>query len=366
VSCAYDVADSGGQREFSFRMNVHRIKRLPLAVSIVVLIAIIGVVAVFVGSSTGARRNATASTGSRSCVAKPSASMDRIPFAEERSGSSDLAVVFVCIDGQGPYRFLLSTGASSSVIDPGLAKSLKLAGVRGAGIALHGVTCVATTPEVKARSWSVGGIRLDSQDLAVARVPSEGVNQPLSGVLGSDVLSRFGAVSIDYRTKHLLIEQKEGAPPKGNRLILGDATTSLPAGMSNGVPKVSVTMRVVETPRSTIIAVAVTVHHHVEELAVDSGSADSSLNPSTVRLLKLRSVRKSGSTPGIGCVGTAPMFLSGAWSLGGVLLPANRVLSYRLSASSSDGLQGALGSNVLAPKGTLVIDYQTAHLWLMP
>lgn len=358
-------------------MTAARPKRVSSKILILVVAAAavlgIGTVSAVVASSATTQKRGVARAhargaraASRSCAAKPSAPLDSLGFSEEGDGPSRLVVVHVCIDGHGPYRFLVSTGSGTSIVSPRLASTLKLRRARGAKAALYGVTCVASAPEATVRSWSVDGIRLDPQPLAIADVPSQGLRDAFSGALGSDVLSRFGSVSINYRTKKLLIAQQEGPAPKGARLVLGDSTTTPPAGLSGAPPKVSSVLRVVGNGDSTVIALPVTMDHHVEQFAVDSGALDSSLVPSAAKDLKLRSLGRSASVAGAGCKGTAKLFSSDAWSIGGKLLPARAVQSRRLAGSVNDSLDGVLGSNVLASQGTLVIDYRTAHLWLVP
>jgi hypothetical protein len=137
----------------------------------------------------------------------------------------------VCIDGQGPYPFLVATGAGSSVITPALARKLRLR--RAAATSVRGVTCVATTPQVKVKYWSMGGVRLAGQEVLTAGVPSQGMKHPPKGVIGSDVLSRFGAVGIDYHTRKLTVLQREAPAPKGNLYVLGQAAVGVAAAATH-------------------------------------------------------------------------------------------------------------------------------------
>ena len=67
-----------------------------------------------------------------------------------------------------------------------------------------GVKCTFVSQTVKVTDWSVGSIKLAPQTLATSQLP---FNQ-IDGLLGSDVLSRYSTVQIDY--DHGLL--KLGAP----------------------------------------------------------------------------------------------------------------------------------------------------------
>lgn len=107
-----------------------------------------------------------------------------------------IALAPVTIDGKGPYAFALDTGAAKSAIDSQLSKRLGLPSV-AAGHHVEGVAGTVPARVVQVRSWQVGSIRLhtdtiDSIDLFGGR------NGP-AGLLGSDVLSRFSSICLDYK-----------------------------------------------------------------------------------------------------------------------------------------------------------------------
>ncbi len=97
--------------------------------------------------------------------------------------------------------FVVDTGAEISAVSPSLVDLLHLTPTRGR-ISLRGVGCTVTAAEFATGGWSVGGTRLASQP--VAELPRNGIQ--VAGLLGSDVLARFGAVVIDYRAAQLLLE----------------------------------------------------------------------------------------------------------------------------------------------------------------
>lgn len=52
-------------------------------------------------------------------------------------------------------------------------------------------------------SWNVGGVPLPT--VVVSSSPIAGLNAHPFGLVGSDVLSRFGSVTIDYANKQLIL-----------------------------------------------------------------------------------------------------------------------------------------------------------------
>jgi hypothetical protein len=274
-----------------------------------------------------------------------------------------LPTVAVCIDGKGPYRFLVSTGSGSSVVVPALARALHLH--RGARTEIRGVTCVTSAPTAKVRDWSMSGLRLATQSLLVADVPPAGLSPAPKGIIGSDVLARFGAVRIDYRTHRLILLGSEGKAPTGNVFVFGQAKATVPPRLAVGMPEIGASLRVFESPEGTIVAVPVKIAGHTEQLVVDTGSGGSGLVPAVATSLKLSAGGHKARFSGVGCKGDGPTYSSGTWSLGGAALPRSPFVARRIAGSVNGGLQGVLGSDVLSADGSVIVDYEGAHLWLV-
>jgi hypothetical protein len=117
-----------------------------------------------------------------------------------------LALVPVFIDGQGPLPFALDTGASRSLISGALAERLHLP-ARGSAGMLQGVAGAASAENFAVASWRAGAIRLPPSLIAAIGSATAGAvarsHGPV-GLLGSDVLSRYGKIAIDY-DKGLLV-----------------------------------------------------------------------------------------------------------------------------------------------------------------
>jgi predicted aspartyl protease len=117
-----------------------------------------------------------------------------------------LALVPVRINGRGPFPFAVDTGASSSLIDARLAQKLRLPDEGTTGL-LSGVAGSAHGTRTTLRDWSIGGVRLPSGPIASLRLTGPDGKGP-AGLLGSDVLSRFGKVAVDYEHSRLILDPR--------------------------------------------------------------------------------------------------------------------------------------------------------------
>ncbi len=334
------------------------IGRVAAGAMVVALVAL-GIV-VGGGFTTGPRPWAGASPAVTRCSERPAAGPKGLRLEMVSTPEGRVPTVAVCIDGEGPFRFVVSTGTAGSTVTPSLARSLHLN--KAPGVPVRGVTCVTSAPRAKVRTWSMSGVRLDPQDVLIARFSGAGNN--VKGVIGSDVLARFGAIRIDYKHRRLVLLGREGAAPAGNVYVLGQKTSRPPAPLANGVVEAGSLLRVFETPQGTIVAAPVVIAGHPEQLAVDTGFPSSGLDLATARVLKLKAGGATLPSSGIGCTGTVPTYSSGRWTLGGRSLPSSALAARAIAGSVNSGLQGVLGSNALRADGSVIVDYAGAHLWL--
>jgi hypothetical protein len=123
-----------------------------------------------------------------------------------------MALVPVTINGEGPFPFAVDTGASRSLVALSLAKRLHLP-IQGSAGTLYGVGGPRSALNVAIAHWRAGAVTLPGEVVAAVSSPgsrarrettkSAKVHGPV-GLLGSDVLSRYGKIAIDY-DKGLLI-----------------------------------------------------------------------------------------------------------------------------------------------------------------
>ena len=126
----------------------------------------------------------------------------RIPIKVTTAEGQVGEVVNVCISGMGPFPFEIDTGSAQSGIDSRLAAQLHLADV-GPPLTYDGVGCTGTAQQVMVPSWSLGGVPLAAQPVIADIQPGLGGSGEPVGLLGSDVLNRFGAVRLDLTRRRL-------------------------------------------------------------------------------------------------------------------------------------------------------------------
>ncbi len=117
-----------------------------------------------------------------------------------------IALVPVYIGDQGPFPFALDTGATQSTIDRELVNTLQLSVVGNAPGDVQGVACSTPAQLVKVDQWAIGDVTLPGTTLLTVDIPPENkTNQGLQGLVGSDILSRYGAVTVDYQQQTLVL-----------------------------------------------------------------------------------------------------------------------------------------------------------------
>jgi hypothetical protein len=119
-----------------------------------------------------------------------------------------LALVPVYLNGEGPFAFALDTGASHSVVDSDLAEKLKLP-VAGHTVKTTGVAAITRATPVLVENWRVGEVELPPRTLVTLDMPDTNEQYALQGLLGSDVLSLYGTVQIDYRGAVLILHPRD-------------------------------------------------------------------------------------------------------------------------------------------------------------
>lgn len=119
-------------------------------------------------------------------------------------GGSVLVLTSVTIQGEGPFAFALDTGASQSVIDRKIIDRLGLPIVGPAG-EITGITGSTDARMVRIEQWSLGTAQLPSDEVVTISFPEPNRGQEFQGLLGSDILSQFGAITLDYDNQRLTL-----------------------------------------------------------------------------------------------------------------------------------------------------------------
>jgi hypothetical protein len=90
----------------------------------------------------------------------------------------------VKVNGKGPFRFVIDTGASRSTLAPHLARTLNLKPSVGRNVMLNGVTGAAEVPTVAVDSIEIGALRFEQQNLPVIFTSIMGNADGILGVAG--------------------------------------------------------------------------------------------------------------------------------------------------------------------------------------
>jgi predicted aspartyl protease len=111
----------------------------------------------------------------------------------------------VTIDGHGPYTFEIDTGADGSLIDSGVTQKLHLPQA-GPPQQVYGLSGSEQAIPVTVHSWQLGTIRLPESILDSASIASASPDgENIDGLIGSDILSQFGAITISYDASTLTV-----------------------------------------------------------------------------------------------------------------------------------------------------------------
>jgi hypothetical protein len=286
----------------------------------------------------------------------------RVPIEVSTVAGQVAELVNVCIGAQGPFPFVLDSGAGQSTIDAHLARRLHLPSA-GPPTAFTGVNCTGTARPVSVGQWSLEGVDLAPQELTSATLPQIGGKGEPVGLLGSDVLARFGAVRIDFAADALVLPGPQGQPlpeasftgptgPAPAAVLTQGGGTTVPVTVSPlpGDVSLSVRVRFGGGPRRSFV--------------VDTGSSQSVVSTTLARAESLAHTRLAQRQATVCSVITVPLVHSGQWSVPGQPLYPQLVGDTSFGSIALGGTQGLLGSDQLKRYGWVVLDYSGGRLVL--
>ncbi|HTW09204.1 MAG TPA: retropepsin-like aspartic protease [Acidimicrobiales bacterium] len=297
----------------------------------------------------------------KSCAPRPGAT-SVVPVRVVRG----TIVANVCIGGKGPFPFLVDTGGSTTLVDSSLAARLHLELVDGPR-AVTSFTCKRQISFAAVSRWSVGNTTLLAQTVEVGGVRSPALPD-LDGVLGSDTLSRYGAVRIDYRQQTLTL----GPPGAFLRSDVAGSSgpPSVPASLREGTSFAGpMPVKVVSKTLSPYHLRLTEVRPTVElsfgtdrfTMTLDTGAGATNLAPSVVKRLQLAPAGPPGAAyAGLDCPVVVNHFMMGPAMLGRVQLPPQTVGSNFIPA----GTVGVIGSGTLVNYSPVLVDYADGELFL--
>jgi Aspartyl protease len=134
--------------------------------------------------------------GSKSATPSPNGSSLDVAIKVLHHGKQVIALVPVTINGKGPYTFALDTGASQSLVDSAVAKELRVQPTGTHTVA--GISNVTKLKTIVVKHWRVGAVSLPPTTVVEENLPFGDADGGVQGLLGSDMLSQFDVVTIDY------------------------------------------------------------------------------------------------------------------------------------------------------------------------
>ena len=206
------------------------------------------------------------------------------------------------------------------------------------------------------------GLALRPQVVFSASLPNLEPNQPLAGVIGSDVLSRFGSVRIDYQEQTVSLGAAESESPTANGVVRGPTSTPTPAQFVKDI-RAKAELAIVARQGGVVAYAPIKFDGSgTQRFVVDTGAAVSIVSPLLARSLHLANAHRSVEFSGaFGCPVNLTEVKSGRWTLGSASLPPQLVGSIPAAGLRIAGL---VGSDVLSRFGAVVIDYRAARILL--
>src|SRR5262245_28697291 len=115
----------------------------------------------------------------------------------------------VMVNGKGPFRFVIDTGASRSTLAPHLARALGLKVSVGRNVMLNGVTGAAEVPTVAVDSLEIGALKFENQNLPVIFTSIMGNADGILGVAGF----QDQRIDVDFKRDRVSVLESNGRRP---------------------------------------------------------------------------------------------------------------------------------------------------------
>ena len=286
----------------------------------------------------------------------------RFPVTVSTRHSQVAALANVCIDGKGPFPFVIDTGAQGSVLASSLAVKLGLTKI-GPPVPIGGAGCTATAQESRITSWDVAGLALQPQAVIYLKIPLFGGRGQPDGLLGSDVWSRFGAMRLDFARQSVTVPGPEQPGPARKTTISGPSATPVPAALLRGKPAIVAPMTVTSEPGFTGITVKVRLGtSNPVNFTPDTGASQSAVDPGIARRAGRARAHARVREGTVCTVAVFPEDRTGPWSVAGHPLPPQAVGLTRLV--STTGVAGLLGADQMSRFGSVIFDYAGGRLVL--
>jgi predicted aspartyl protease len=136
--------------------------------------------------------------------------------APTRSDRAGRIVASVEVNGRGPFRFIVDTGANRSAVSARLATELQLAPSAAGHVDLHGVTGNATLPSVDVATLRAGELVITPGPLPIL---AHKVFADTDGILGMEGFEDY-RIDVDFSADRVSIERSTGKRPRGEFVLI--------------------------------------------------------------------------------------------------------------------------------------------------
>ncbi len=286
----------------------------------------------------------------------------RIPVTVSTRQSQVAGIANVCIDGKGPFPFLIDTGAQGSVLTASLATRLGLPKI-GPPVVIGGAGCSAKAQVSRVTNWNVAGMALRPQFVTYLKIPLFGGRGEPDGLLGSDVWSRFGAMRLDFARGDITVPSPEQPGPASKTTISRPSAAPVPAALLHARPAVIAPMTVTSQPGSTAITVKIRFGTQPPLVfAPDTGASQSAVDTVVAKGVGLASAHARIRQGTVCTVAVFPEVKTGPWSVAGLRLRP-QVLGVT-GLLHTAGVAGLIGSDQMSRFGSVIFDYAGGRLVL--
>lgn len=262
-------------------------------------------------------------------------------------GPQPLILLPVAVDGEGPFQFILDTGAGTSLLSSDLAKQLavKITGSKEGQSAGGKVSVLLARVD----SLAVGETRLDGVDVGIVDLQhiSKTVGAQIDGDLGYNFLKHF-RLTIDYRRSEIRLDDPYRVEDFGKI-----AQTEMPIRLAS--------------PTKPLILINVYANGRGPfQFAIDTGTSTTAITPELARELAVDGSAVGPVTTGAAHVEVKAGILK-SFQVGGARLDNLAVIVANffemLSNAVGAKLDGIVGYNFLR-NYKVVIDYPNQLLTL--
>ena len=263
-------------------------------------------------------------------------------------GAQPLILLPVAVNGEGPFEFILDTGAGTSLLSTELGKKLRVKVVGSKqGQSAGGAVSVSLA---KVDSLAVGSARLEDMDVGLVDLSHIGktIGARIDGDLGYNFLKHF-RITLDYRNNEMRLDD-----PKRFEL----------AGTSSAVTEVA--MRLASPAKPLILIDVYANGRGPFQFAIDTGTSTTAITPELAQQLGVASSPIGPATTGGAQVEVSAGVLP-SFQVGGARIDQMPVVVAdfftMLSKAAGAKLDGIVGYNFLR-NYKVALDYPNETLSL--